>query len=92
MQKALVMEVMKETLPRNPGTLKFFATSPLGSCGQQLLTSRVVMLFSKKLAPSWQCVTAVDLNMTCRKHVHHGHRGHIGEDQLCHWAGSSLHC
>ena len=37
-QKALVMEVIKETLPLNPGTLKFFATSPLGSCSKKLLT------------------------------------------------------
>lgn len=33
-QKALVMEVMKDTLPRKPGTRKFLATSPLGSCQQ----------------------------------------------------------
>ena len=33
-QKALVMEVMKDTLPLKPGTLKFLATSPLGSCRQ----------------------------------------------------------
>ena len=33
-QKALVMEVMKDTLPRKPGTRKFLATSPLGSYWQ----------------------------------------------------------
>ena len=33
-QKALVMEVMKDTLPLKPGTRKFLATSPLGSCRQ----------------------------------------------------------
>lgn len=31
-QKALVMEVMKDTLPLKPGRVKFFATSPEGSC------------------------------------------------------------
>lgn len=32
LQNALVMEVMKETLPLKPGKEKFFATSPFGSC------------------------------------------------------------
>ncbi len=31
-QKALVMEVTKDTVPRKPGTRKFFATSPRASC------------------------------------------------------------
>lgn len=31
-QNALVIDVMKDTLPQNPGILKFLATSPLGSC------------------------------------------------------------
>ena len=35
-QKALVIDVMNDTLPLNPGTRKFFATSPLGSCRQHI--------------------------------------------------------
>lgn len=45
LQKALVMEVTKETLPLNPGSLKFFATSPFGSCIPHLLQKAVSCAF-----------------------------------------------
>jgi len=37
-QKACVMDVTNDTLPRWPRTRKFFATSPAGSCAAQLHT------------------------------------------------------
>ena len=39
LQKALVMEVIKDTLPLKPGTTKFFATSPDGSCKRMQFVS-----------------------------------------------------
>ena len=60
-QKALVMEVMKDTLPRKPGTRKFFATSPLGSCSSNkaLSLQRAQIRLHNRLP--MQCTHAVDV-------------------------------